>query len=52
MYSMVMENMCFITLINNQYVNNRHANKQPVNSENWSVYWTLTDFLSYIYIYI
>ncbi len=46
MYNMFMENMCFITLINSQYVNNRHANKQPVNSENWSVYWTVTDFLS------
>ncbi len=33
---MVMQNMCFI--INSQYVNKRHANKQLVNSENWSLY--------------
>ncbi len=32
---MVMQNMCFI---NSQYVNNRHANKLLVNSENWSLY--------------
>ncbi len=25
-------------LINSQYVNNRHANKQLVTSENWSLY--------------
>ncbi len=25
-------------LINSQYVNNRHANKQLVKSENWSLY--------------
>ncbi len=30
---MVMQNMCYI-----QYVNNIHANKQLVNSENWSLY--------------
>ncbi len=30
---MVMQNMCF--MINCQYVNSRHANKQLVNSENW-----------------
>ncbi len=35
---MVMQNMCFIILINSQYVNNRHANKQLVNSENCSLY--------------
>ncbi len=27
-----------LVLINHQYVNNRHANKQLVNSENWSLY--------------
>ncbi len=31
---MVMQNMCFI---NSQYVNNRHANKKLVNSENRSI---------------
>ncbi len=37
---MVMLNMCFTIsiLINRQYVNNRHANKQLVDSENWSLY--------------
>ncbi len=35
---MVMQNMCFIILTNNQYVINRHANKQLVVSENWSLY--------------
>ncbi len=34
---MVMQNMCFIILITSQYVNNRHANKKLVNSENWSL---------------
>ncbi len=34
---MVMQNMCFI-LINSQYVNNMHANKQLVNNENLSLY--------------
>ncbi len=28
--------MCFITS-NSQYDNNRHASKQLVNSENWSL---------------
>ncbi len=32
---MVMQNMC---IINSQYVNNIHANKQLINSENWSLY--------------
>ncbi len=32
---MVMQNMCFI---NSQYGNNILANKQLVNSENWSLY--------------
>ncbi len=32
---MVMQNKI---LINSQYVNNRHANKHLVNSENWSLY--------------
>ncbi len=35
---MVMKNMFFISTNNSQYVNNRHANKQLVNSENWSLY--------------
>ncbi len=31
--------MCALeVLINSQYVNNRHANKQQVNGENWSLY--------------
>ncbi len=34
---MVMQNMCFI-LINSQYVNNMHVNKQLVNNENLSLY--------------
>ncbi len=34
---MVVQNM-YLILINSQYVNNRHANKQLVNSENWSLY--------------
>ncbi len=36
---MVMLNMCFTIciLINYQYVDNRHANKQLVDSENWSL---------------
>ncbi len=29
-----MQNMCFIGTNNSQYVNNRHAEKQLVNSEN------------------
>ncbi len=32
---MVMQNKLQV-LINSQYVNNRHANKQLVNSKNWS----------------
>ncbi len=32
---MVMQNMC---LINSQHVNNRHANKQLVISDNWFLY--------------
>ncbi len=35
---MVMQNMFFIILVNIQYFNNRRANKQLVNSENWSLY--------------
>ncbi len=35
---MVMQNICFIILLNSQYVNNGHANKQLVNIENWSLY--------------
>ncbi len=27
-----------LVLINSEYVNNRHANKQLVNSQNWSLY--------------
>ncbi len=34
---MVTQNMCFIIPINNQYVINKHANKQILNSENWSL---------------
>ncbi len=36
---MIMQNMCFIST-NNQpiYINNMHANKQLVNSEDWSLY--------------
>ncbi len=34
---MAMQNMCFI-LINSEFVNNRHANKQLVNSKNRSLY--------------
>ncbi len=35
---MIMQNMCFtLNKMNRQYVNNRHANKQLVNSENWSL---------------
>ncbi len=36
---MVMQNLCYIPVstINSQYVNNRHANKQLVNCENWSL---------------
>ncbi len=30
---------CFIILINTQYFNTRHANKQLVKSENWSLYY-------------
>ncbi len=36
MWNMFMQNICFIK--NSKYVNNRHANKQTVNSENWSLY--------------
>ncbi len=41
---MVMQNKCFICslLTNSQYVNNRHANKQIVNSEIWSLYYSVT----------
>ncbi len=35
---MVMHNMQIHVLINGQYVNNRHANEQLVNSENCSLY--------------
>ncbi len=31
-----------LALINSHYVNNRHANKQLVNSENWSLYKSVT----------
>ncbi len=31
-----MQNMCFISTNKQLYVNNRHVNKQLVNSENWS----------------
>ncbi len=41
---MVMRNMCFIILINYQYVNNGHANKQLVNIEN--CFLVLQTFLS------
>ncbi len=34
---MVMQNNVQV-LINSQYVINRHANKQLLNSENWSLY--------------
>lgn len=34
-----MQNMCFKVQINGQYANDRHANEQLVNSENWSLYW-------------
>ncbi len=32
---MVMQNICFIRT--NKQVNNRHVNKQQVNSKNWSL---------------
>ncbi len=36
---MVMQNMCFISTNKHHiYVNNRHANKQLVNSQNWSLH--------------
>ncbi len=35
---MVMQNMGFISPNKRQYVNIRHANKQLVNRENWSLY--------------
>ncbi len=35
---MVMQNMCFVST--SQYVNSRDANKQLVNSENWSLYYS------------
>ncbi len=35
---MIIQNMCFISTKNSQYVNNRHVNKQLVNSENRSLY--------------
>ncbi len=35
---MVMQNICFIRLINSQYVNNRQVTKQLVNGENWSLH--------------
>ncbi len=38
MQNMVMQNMCIISTKNSQYVNNRYAYKQLVNSENWSLY--------------
>ncbi len=38
MWNMVMQNICFISTNNSQYVINRHANKQVDNSENWSLY--------------
>ncbi len=31
-----------LVLINSQYVKNRHDNKQLVNSENWSLYLSVT----------
>ncbi len=41
---MVMQNMCFVST--SQYINSRDANKQLVNSENWSLYYSVTeDFL-------
>ncbi len=40
---MVIQNMCFICTKNSQYVNNRHSNKQQVNSENWCLYQNVTD---------
>ncbi len=39
---MVMQYMCIISTKNSQYFNNRHANKQLVNSENWSLYYIIT----------
>ncbi len=37
MQNIVIQIMCFISIIHSQYINNRHANKQLVNSENWTL---------------
>ncbi len=53
---MVMKNKALIrdleVLINNQYASNMHANKQLVNSENWTIKLTFYDaFLLYLEVY-
>ncbi len=45
---MVTQNMCFIIPINNQYVINKHANKQILNSENWSLSSSVTKTCKYL----
>ncbi len=32
----------YVLYTHSQYVNNRHAIKQLVNSDNWSLYWSVT----------
>ncbi len=45
---MVMQNMCFISTNKKPlYVNNKHATKQLVNSENWSLYTNVLLILSF-----
>ncbi len=53
---MVMKNKALIrdleVLINNQYASNMHANKQLVNSENWTIKLKFYDaFLLYLEVY-
>jgi len=51
---MVMQNkaLCFISnlLINVQYASNMHANKQLVNSENWSPNLSVTDYRAFYFL--
>ncbi len=35
--NIIWQSLLHTVLINSQYVNNSHANKQLVNSENWSL---------------